>query len=328
VNKIIKLMFTTATGTDINKAIALLDANEVVAIPTETVYGLAGNALNNAAIVKIFEAKNRPFFNPLILHLATIEQIEQYAILDDISKKLAHHFMPGPFTLLLNKKDNVPDLVTAGSNKVAIRIPNHPLTHQLLSQLNYPLAAPSANPFGYVSPVSATHVLQGLQGKIPYILDGGHCTVGVESTIVAVENGAVILHRAGGLAIEDIEQVIEKKLVIAAQQSKPQTSGQLKSHYATTTDLLQGNIEELIALNQGKKIAILSFQKEYKNIDKQHQFILSPNGNLNEAAQNLFGTMRELDTMNYDIILAEVFPTKGLGLAINDRLKRAQVTEK
>jgi L-threonylcarbamoyladenylate synthase len=236
--------------------------------------------------------------------------------------------MPGPFTLLLRKKDIVPDLVTAGSNKVAIRIPNHPLTHQLLSQLNYPLAAPSANPFGYVSPVSATHVLQGLQGKIPYILDGGHCTVGVESTIVAVENGAVILHRAGGLAIEDIEQVIEKKLVIAAQQSKPQTSGQLKSHYATTTDLLQGNIEELITLNQGKKIAILSFQKEYKNIDKQHQFILSPNGNLNEAAQNLFGTMRELDTMNYDIILAEVFPTKGLGLAINDRLKRAQVTEK
>jgi L-threonylcarbamoyladenylate synthase len=321
-------MFTTEIGTDIDKAIALLNANEVVAIPTETVYGLAGNALNGDAVVKIFEAKNRPFFNPLILHISTVEQIEQYAFLDDISKKLAHHFMPGPFTLLLNKKEIVPDLVTAGSNKVAIRIPNHPLTHQLLSQLHYPLAAPSANPFGYVSPVSAAHVLQGLQNKIPYILDGGNCVVGLESTIVEVENGEVILHRAGGLAIEDIEQVIEKKVIIATHQSKPQTSGQLKSHYATTTDLLQGNIEELIKLYQGKSIAILSFEKEYEGIDKQHQFILSRNGNLNEAAQNLFATMRVLDTMNYEIILAEVFPPKGLGLAINDRLKRAQVTEK
>jgi len=321
-------MFTTATGTDIDKAIALLNANEVVAIPTETVYGLAGNALSNDAVVKIFEAKNRPFFNPLILHLASIEQIEQYAFLDDISSKLATHFMPGPFTLLLNKKDNVPDLVTAGNNKVAIRIPNHPLTHQLLSQLNYPLAAPSANPFGYVSPVSAAHVLQGLQGKIPYILDGGNCTVGLESTIVEVDNGEVILHRAGGLAIEDIEQVIEKKVMMATHHSKPQTSGQLKSHYATTTDLLQGNIEELIPLYKGKSIAIISFEKQYDGIDKQHQFILSPSGNLNQAAQNLFATMRILDTMHYDIILAEIFPPKGLGLAINDRLKRAQVTEK
>ncbi len=321
-------MFTTEIGTDIDKAIALLNANEVVAIPTETVYGLAGNALSNDAVIKIFEAKNRPFFNPLILHLATIEQIKDYAFLDDVSKKLAQHFMPGPFTLLLNKKEIVPDLVTAGSNKVAIRIPNHPLTHQLLLQLNYPLAAPSANPFGYVSPVSAAHVLQGLQGKIPYILDGGNCTVGLESTIVEVEKEEVLLHRAGGLALEDIEQVIGKKITITTQHSKPQTSGQLKSHYATTTDLLQGNIKALMELYQGKKIAILSFQKEYDGVDEQDQFILSPNGNLNEAAQNLFATMRVLDTMNYDIILAEVFPQQGLGLAINDRLKRAQVTEK
>ena len=321
-------MFTTQIGTDIDKAIALLNANEVVAIPTETVYGLAGNALSNEAVIKIFEAKNRPFFNPLILHLADVEQIEQYAFMDEISLQLAKHFMPGPFTLLLNKKDIVSDLVTAGSAKVAIRIPNHLLTHQLLSQLNFPLAAPSANPFGYVSPVSAIHVQQGLQGIINYILDGGNCKVGLESTIVEVENGEVILHRAGGLAIEEIENVIGKKTIASSSHSKPQTSGQLKSHYATTTDLLQGNIEELIQHYQGKKMAILSFQKQYIEIELQHQFILSPNENLNEAAQNLFATMRKLDAMNYDIILAEVFPQKGLGIAINDRLKRAQVTEK
>ncbi|MFY7963480.1 MAG: L-threonylcarbamoyladenylate synthase [Chitinophagaceae bacterium] len=321
-------MITTQIGTDINKAITLLNANEVVAIPTETVYGLAGNALNNEAVAKIFEAKNRPFFNPLILHLASIEQIKEYAFIDEPSLQLATHFMPGPFTLLLKKKDKVPDLVTAGSNKVAIRIPNHPLTHKLLSQLNYPLAAPSANPFGYVSPVSAAHVLQGLQGKIKYILDGGNSTIGLESTIVEIENGEVLLHRAGGLAIEDIEQVIAKKVTKLEHHLKPQTSGQLKSHYATATDLLQGDIYELIALHQNKKIAILSFEKQYDGIDRQHQYILSPSGNLNHAAQHLFSTMRILDTMNYDIILAEIFPQQGLGIAINDRLKRAQVTEK
>jgi L-threonylcarbamoyladenylate synthase len=292
------------------------------------VYGLAGNALSNDAVVKIFEAKNRPFFNPLILHLASMEQMEHYAYLDAISSKLAAAFMPGPFTLLLNKKDNVPDLVTAGSSKVAIRIPHHPLTHQLLSALAYPLAAPSANPFGYVSPVSAAHVLQGLAGKIPYILDGGNCAVGLESTIVEVDNEDVILHRAGGLAIEAIESVIGKKLIVAAHHSKPQTSGQLKSHYATTTDLLQGDIEAMLPNYNGKKLAVLSFQKEYPGVEKQHQYILSPTGNINEAAQNLFTTMRVLDTMQYDIILAEVFPQQGLGLAINDRLQRAQVTEK
>lgn len=321
-------MFTTQIGTDINKVISLLNANEIVAIPTETVYGLAANALNSSAVVKIFEAKNRPFFNPLILHVASIHQINQYAYMDEISMQLAQHFMPGPFTLLLPKKDIVPDLVTAGSNKVAVRIPNHSLTHQLLLQLNFPLAAPSANPFGYVSPVSATHVLQGLQSKIPYILDGGNCSVGLESTIVEVENNEIILHRAGGLAIEDIESTVNKKVIVASHHSKPQTSGQLKSHYATTTDLLQGNIDDLLQQYQQKKIAILSFQKQYELVELQHQYILSPQGDLNEAAQNLFSTMRKLDAMNYDVILAEVFPQKGLGIAINDRLKRAQATEK
>jgi len=321
-------MFNTKIGKNIDEAIAILNANDLVAIPTETVYGLAGNALNTSAVAKIFEAKNRPFFNPLILHLATVEQINQYAFFDEISLQLAKHFMPGPFTLLLPKKDNVPEIVTAGSSKVAVRVPRHQLAHQLLSKLNFPLAAPSANPFGYVSPVAVTHVFQGLQGKISYILDGGNCEVGLESTIIEVENNEVILHRAGGLEIEKIEAVVGKKIIVATHHSKPQTSGQLKSHYATETPLLQGNVEKLLQQNREKKIAIISLQKKYESIEVKHQFILSPQGNLNEAAQNLFTTMRELDEMNYDIIIAEIFPSNGLGLAINDRLIKAQVTQK
>jgi L-threonylcarbamoyladenylate synthase len=321
-------MYTTKIGTDLDEAIAVLNASELVAIPTETVYGLAANALDVAAVSKIFEAKNRPFFNPLILHFATVNQIEQYAELDETSKLLANHFMPGPFTLLLNKKKAVPDLVTAGSNKVAVRIPNHTMTLQLLSQLHFPLAAPSANPFGYVSPVTANHVLQGLQGKIKYILDGGNCTVGLESTIIEVDNNQIVLHRAGGISIEEIEAVVGRKIIIATHHSKPQTSGQLKSHYATSTPLLQGNIVELLKQFSGSKIAIISFQQQYQSIDVEHQFVLSSKGDLSEAAQNLFGTMRKLDNMNYDIIIAENFPNTGLGVAINDRLKKAQITQK
>ncbi len=321
-------MFDTQIGINIDKVIELLNANEVVAIPTETVYGLAANALNTDAVAKIFEAKKRPYFNPLIIHLPNIEAINQYAYIDETSLALTKHFMPGPFTLLLPKKDIVPDLVTAGSHKVAIRIPNHSLTQQLLQQIDFPLAAPSANVFGYVSPVTAKHVWQGLQGKIPYILDGGHCNVGLESTIVEVDGDNIILHRAGGLAIEAIESITDKKVIQPIHKNTPQTSGQLKSHYATSTPLVQGNVANLIQQYTSKKTAIISFNKVYDNVDEQHQFVLSVNSSLNEAAQNLFTTMRVLDEMDYDIILAEIFPNEGLGIAINDRLKRAQASEK
>lgn len=320
--------FNTIIGDDINTAIDLLHANEVVAIPTETVYGLAGNALNTQAVVKIFEAKNRPHFNPLIVHTAWVEQISNYALLDEISYKLATKFMPGPFTLLLSKKNIIPNLVTAGSNKVAVRIPNHKVALALLRQIKFPLAAPSANAFGYVSPVTAQHVLQGLGGKIPYILNGGKCSVGLESTIVEVDNGNVLLHRAGGLAIEEIESVAGKKIMVAQPHEKPVTAGQLKSHYATVTPLLQGNIDELMQQHFHKKIAIISFATTYKIVAPQQQFILSPIEDIAEAAQNLFEVMRQVDAMGFDIILAEKFPNKGLGIAINDRLYRAQVTQK
>ena len=321
-------MFTTEIGTDINKAIHWLNSNETVAIPTETVYGLAANALNTNAVAKIFQAKNRPHFNPLIIHLPSVESISNYAIVDELSYKLAKELMPGAFTLLLPKKNNVPDMVTAGSNKVAVRVPNHTRAMELLSKINFPLAAPSANQFGYVSPVSAEHVYNGLQGKIPYILDGGNCNVGLESTIVEVLNEDVVLHRVGGVSIEKIEAVIGKKTIQPFLQNTPQTSGQLKSHYATKTPLLQGNVNELIQKFLNKRIAIISFSTIYQNVDIQHQYLLSSSNNCLEAAQNLFTIMRNLDEKKYDIIIAEIFPNKDLGIAINDRLQKAQFVNK
>ena len=183
----------TMIGHDIKRAAELLRAGELVAVPTETVYGLAANALDENAVLKIYHAKDRPRFNPLILHVNAVEKIKNYVTeIPEDCIKLVTAFSPGPITFLLNKKDSVPDLITAGSKKVAIRIPDHPLLTVLLKQLDFPLAAPSANPSGYVSPVTAQHVYEGLNGKIPYILDGGECKIGVESTIVGFENHKVI----------------------------------------------------------------------------------------------------------------------------------------
>lgn len=313
----------TSITTNITEAITLLNNNEVVALPTETVYGLAGNALNNEAVAKIFEAKQRPHFNPLIVHVSSIQEIEKYAWVDEVSFKLATQFMPGPLTLLLPKKDTIPSLVTAGSNKVAIRVPAHPIMQQILQQLNFPLAAPSANTFKYVSPVTAQHVYKTLKGKIPLIIDGGTSQVGLESTIIEVQNEDIILHRVGGLAIETIEQFIQKKLIKPSSQLI-QTAGQLKSHYATHTPLYVGNVNELIQKHLGKKIAIIVLNTYYQQVPTENHFLLSVNGSLTQAAQHLFSTLQLVDEQHFDVILAEEFPSTGLGIAINDRLNRAQ----
>lgn len=322
-----KLEMQTTIGTDINYAVELLQKGELVAIPTETVYGLAGNALNEEAVLKIFNAKNRPQFNPLIIHLASVGLLKNYVThIPAKAKILADKFLPGPLTFLLPKKNIIPDLVTAGSDKVAIRIPNHPLTRELLGKLNFPLAAPSANPFGYVSPTSAQHVYDGLNGKISYILDGGECTVGLESTIIRFdENENVIVHRVGGVALEEIEKILGEKVKLQTQAHEmPDAPGQLKSHYATHTPLIVGDADSLIKQHLENKIAVISFKNSYNSKDIIQQYILSPSGNLDEAAKNLFKTLREVDTINADIIIAEKFPDERLGRAINDRLNRAQ----
>lgn len=320
-------MFQTIIDNNIQAAANWLKVGETVAIPTETVYGLAANALNDEAVIKIFEAKGRPRFNPLIVHTYSVEAIPLFAELDAVSKKIALNLMPGAITLLLPKKKDVPDLVTAGSQKVAIRIPNHPLTLALLQSLPFPVAAPSANPFGYVSPTTAEHVYDGLSGKIPYILNGGPCHIGVESTIVEVANNTIVIHRNGGIEPEKLAEITDLPIVYS-NTKKIVTSGQLKSHYATNTPLLLGNIEALLPLYANKKIAVISFTTQYTTANNITHFILSPSGNLHEAAKHLFATMRTIDTQNFDVVLAEYFPNEGLGLAINDRLKRAQAQYK
>ncbi len=313
-------IFTTNIGTDILQAAKLLQQAETVAIPTETVYGLAANALNEEAVLKIFEVKNRPHFDPLIVHVAGKQQIEKYVTdIPEPAKKLMDAFMPGPITLLLKKKTIIPDLVTSGLDTVAIRIPQHPLALDLLRQLDFPLAAPSANPFGYISPTTAQHVFDQLQGKIPYILDGGATDVGVESTIVGFDKNAVIVYRLGGLAIHEIENLVGKVRININESSNPLAPGSLKSHYAPKKKLLFS--PDTIPAEEN--IAVIAFDKFDKNYPEEKQVLLSPTGDLHEAARNLFSVMRQLDNGNAELIIAIKFPEEGLGLAINDRLKRA-----
>ena len=311
-------------GNNIQIAKQFLETNEVIGIPTETVYGLAANAFSEVAIAKIFEAKNRPTFDPLIVHTHHIEEVRQFVT--DIHPKLlqlATVFWPGPLTLLLPKQNTISNLVTSGLDRVGVRIPNHPLTLNLLKSLSFPLAAPSANPFGYISPTTALHVQKQLGLKIPYILDGGYCQVGLESTILGEENDEIIIYRLGGLSISEIENVVGKVTIELNQSSNPKAPGQLKSHYAPKIPLIIGNLEELEKVHSDKKIGALVFGNY--NTVSENTIIknLSQNENYAEAAVNLFNYLREFDEMNIDVIIADYLPNINLGIAINDRLKRA-----
>lgn len=313
-------------GTDIQQAKAFLSKGEVVGIPTETVYGLAGNAFDIEAVSKIFEVKNRPTFDPLIVHTNSIERLAEFVQhIPEKAQLLAQKFMPGPLTMLLPKHPSIPDLVTSGLDTVAVRIPNHPLTLALLASLDFPLAAPSANPFGYISPTSAQHVAKQLGNKIPYILDGGECQVGIESTIVGFENDKVIVYRKGGLAIEEIEKVVGKVQVNSHSSSNPKAPGMLKSHYAPRKEMFILNNHNLNNETQKERIGYLAFQKYNVDLPQENQLILSELSSYREAAKNLFAYMRQLDAMNIDKIYVELLPEQDLGIAINDRLRRAAV---
>ncbi len=311
-------------GKDISKATALLRQGKLVAIPTETVYGLAANALEVEAVTKIFVAKNRPYFDPLIVHVHNANAAKNYAEkIPDKAFELMKRFWPGPLTVLLPRKNIVPDLVTAGLDRVGLRCPDHSMTLELLRALPFPLAAPSANPFGYVSPTTPNHVNDQLGNEIEYILDGGECKVGIESTIVGFEEDAPVIYRLGGLRVEDIESVIGKVQVNANSVSNPQAPGQLQSHYAPRKRVLIGDILQLTSENKTKSVGVLSFKKFNVPSHVNKVIILSPSGDLNEAAQKLFFALRELDKSDVDIILTELVPEVGLGRAINDRLRRA-----
>jgi L-threonylcarbamoyladenylate synthase len=311
---------------DISEAKTLLQQGQLVGIPTETVYGLAGNALNPDAVALIFAAKNRPDFDPLIVHTSSMERVQEFVIeIPFPLDLLASKFWPGPLTLLLPKKEIVPDLVTSGLDTVAVRIPSHPLTNKLLSELDFPLAAPSANPFGYISPTQASHVNDQLGDKIAYILDGGSSEVGLESTIVGLEEGEVTVYRLGGLDLNAIREVVGEVKVMTHSSSTPKSPGMLKSHYAPTKPFILGTLEDLVSeyLANGIPFAVLSFYQIFQSLDQAKQIQLSQRGDLTEAAKNLFAAMRTLDTMDVSVILSELLPEEGLGRAINDRLRRA-----
>jgi L-threonylcarbamoyladenylate synthase len=316
--------FETHIGTDIHEAAAYLNSNEIVAIPTETVYGLAANALNEQAVSKVFAAKKRPLYNPLIVHIKDISEVEKYAAeVPALAYELFETFAPGPLTIILPKKDIVPDITTAGKQDVALRIPNHPLSLALLEILDYPLAAPSANPFGYISPTSSDHVYKQLKGKIPYILDGGSCKSGLESTVIAFRENKAYLHRLGALGIDELKKIIPNISFETKDDNAPVSPGMLKQHYSPNTILVQSkNIDQLILEQRDKKIGIISFQKNYP-IDADKLVILSPSGDLNEAASRLYAALHYMDALDIDLILVEFMPEEGIGVAMNDRLERA-----
>jgi L-threonylcarbamoyladenylate synthase len=310
----------TRIATDLLEAQSLLKSGKLVAIPTETVYGLAANALNADAVIHIFETKNRPHFDPLIVHVGSIEQVlEVTTHIPDVARKLMEALWPGPLTIVLQKHERVPHIVTSGLDTVGVRMPDHMLTLELLRSLEFPLAAPSANPFGYISPTSALHVEEQLGDRIPYILDGGECTIGVESTIIDCSAETPTILRLGGTAVEIIEEIIGPVRVNAISTSSPQAPGMLHSHYAPRKQMLVGNIHELLH-EHGSDVSILSFKDSFHNF---RNIRLSETGDLHEAARNLFAAMRKLDADQHSIIIAEFVPDYGLGRAINDRLKRA-----
>ena len=316
-------------GTDLILAKKLLTEGKLVAIPTETVYGLAANGLDETAVAGIFSAKNRPTFDPLILHVASIEQAQSLSIdWPEMADKLARAFWPGPLTLILPKADHVPDLTTSGQPTVGIRMPNNRLTLELLSTLPFPLAAPSANPFGYVSPTNAQHVADQLGDSIDYILDDGNCSVGIESTIIAIDNGTPKVLRLGGLSLERISDVLGfPVLEHLNQNSNPQAPGQLDQHYSPRCKLIALNT--MPAEDIDPSVSIIYFSKQeaqrssdYNSSDGSHYY-LSDSGDTNQAASNLFSTLRRLDQDNQKVAYFEWAPNEGLGRAINDRLQRA-----
>ncbi len=297
----------------------------MVAIPTETVYGLAGNIYNEGAIKRIFEVKKRPLFNPLIVHVHSIEQVESITIeFPEKARKLADHFWPGAITLVLKKNEVIPDLITAGKDTVAVRIPNHPVTLDLLRILPFPLAAPSANPFNRISPTQAQHVASYFEDDVPMVLDGGPCNRGLESTIIGFKKDEPIVYRLGAISLENIEQVVGKVQVMNKKEKTPDAPGMLKKHYSPRTKtIVVDNVRQYVQQHQELQIAVLSFSDAYKSLKVKHVEILSKERDFKKAAAGLYQALHKLDDLKIDLIVAERFPMEDLGRAINDRLNRA-----
>lgn len=335
--------------TDIAAAAETLRRGGLVAIPTETVYGLGANALDVAAVAGVFEAKGRPRFDPLIVHVADLSQLDDLVTeVPTAVRPLMQRFWPGPLTIVLPKTDRVPDLVTSGGPTVAVRIPDHSLTLQLLRTAQLPIAAPSANPFGRISPTTAEHVREQLGDRIDLILDGGPCRVGVESTVVQWAADGLHVLRPGGVAVEELEEVVGK--VHVPPPRRPQeianetdtsdgdsamplvSPGTLLQHYAPRTPLMVvANVHAWLNERSGvasqtkasRRLGLLTLMGVEKARQFERREVLSPTGDLREAAANFFAALRRLDSAGLELIVAEPFPMQGLGRALNDRLFRA-----
>lgn len=303
------------TPEGIARAVALLRAGGLVAFPTETVYGLGADARSDHAVAGIFEAKERPRFNPLIVHVADIEAARQLAVFDPLAERVASAFWPGPLTLVLPLREptGLSPLVTADLPTVAIRLPAHPVARELLRAFGGPVAAPSANPSGRVSPTRAEHVVAGLSGRIAAVVDAGPCEVGVESTILALTKDGARLLRPGGIPAEALEECIGQPLETEADPARPSAPGQLASHYAPDATL------RLMANAPEPDEFWLGFGKDAASADLN----LSDTGDLVEAAANLFHYLREADRRADRRIAVSPIPETGIGRAINDRLRRA-----
>lgn len=310
-------------GTDIALAARLLRQGRLVAMPTETVYGLAANALDAAAVKRIYEVKQRPAVNPLIIHVADAGQVEEFVTnVPDVARQLMAHFCPGPLTLVLPRKSNIPDIVTAGKPTVAIRIPAHPMAQQLLRLAELPLAAPSANPSGYISPTKAAHVLTTLGNKVGYILDGGDCSAGIESTIVGFENDVPVIYRQGVITADDIRSVAG--MVMQYAGSALLAPGMSRSHYSPVTPVIAaGDIDSILQRYSHLKVGLLTYGSYTPGIPTYDQELLCENDEWHIAARNLYGAMHKMDARNYNLIIARLFPSGGIGSVLNDRLERA-----
>ncbi|MGQ2983031.1 L-threonylcarbamoyladenylate synthase [Flavobacterium sp.] len=318
-------MRKTTVTTDISEAATQLLEGGIIGFPTETVYGLAGIIDSETAISTIFRVKGRPSDNPLIVHIAHPSQLDDVAAeVPELAWQLSSALWPGPLTMLLKKRSSIPDAITAGRETVAVRMPAHPAALALLSAIGQPVAAPSANPFGCISPSQAQHVLKYFDGKIPLILDGGPCQVGIESTIVGFDGPNIIIYRHGSVTAAQIAAVTDARCIYKQSGPKVVAPGMFPRHYAPVTPLLfSNNIQELAQLHSGKKIGLLHYGEHFSSNDIVASYSLSSSDSMEEAAANLYSALHKLDNYGLDLILVKEFPMEGIGIALNDKLKRA-----
>ncbi|MGB9629855.1 MAG: L-threonylcarbamoyladenylate synthase [Thermodesulfobacteriota bacterium] len=308
----------------VHQAAEIIKRGGIVAFPTETVYGLGADAFNPMAVARVFEVKGRPYFDPLIVHVAGRKDLNKLAVkIPAHAEKLIERFWPGPLTIVLLKQETVPDIVTAGLPTVAIRMPRHSLTLRLIELAGSPMVGPSANPFGYLSPTRAEHVREQLADQVDFILDGGPCEIGIESTIISFSEEKPKLLRPGGIPLEEIESMIGKVELNSQNPERPLAPGMFPRHYAPRTPVLLDWSEKTLKEYEDKRIGLLAFQDPGPFPQFTHVEILSKRGDLREAAANLFSAIRRLDRLGLDLILAQTVPEIGLGRAIMDRLRRA-----